>query len=201
MGHVHIFVTRQPTVLLSFSPMSPWRVALFSLLGMTAAASAVYTLTPPPRAVASPPPNEPAPVDEPIGPVPTPSSAPPPLAVAELLNSPPVPSPSTSSPAPVKKKPFPIAPDPAPEYATPPPAQQQQAAAPAAVPPGLLVATSSATCNFSIDGQVVSTGTLLRISLPPGNHSVTCANPASTTPQTSNVFITSDKAEVLVFRF
>ncbi|MRG98570.1 hypothetical protein [Polyangium spumosum] len=169
--------------------MSPWRVALLSMIGMVTTAVAVYKLTPqqpPPTSPAATPsavdelPDEPSVVDE-LPPVPPSVTAAPdaPQRVPAEQRAAPAPS-LTSAPqrVPTEQRAAP-APLPAAPVSTIPPAVAASSGAPAGLAPelGTLVAVAvGGSCEFSVDGQSITSSTTLRLKLPPGAHVVECGS-------------------------
>lgn len=179
--------------------MSPWRVALFSLLGMTAAAGTVYTLTPPPQAVASSslePPAAEEPLDLPLA---SPSSTAPFVLTEEPPPVFPNVRPSTlPTTTPARR---PTAPDQAPTFATPPQAQQPQQFATPPEPPGILqIVSASVFCDFSVDGAFVSNGLSVRFPIATGQHTVTC-KPLGEPAKVVSVFVKSNETAMAFFKF
>ncbi|WP_281324953.1 hypothetical protein [Polyangium sp. 6x1] len=181
--------------------MSPWRVALLSTLGMLTTVVVVYRLTPQqalPPVPATPSPNEVSVADE--RPV-TDRLAEPPVADELPLAPQPVTA-VPNAPQRVKTRqrtaqaPLPAPPvitTPAPQSVTTAPnvtTQQPTAPAPPTIP--LAVATAAradlaapelgtlvavavgGSCEFSVDGQSITSSSTLRLTVPSGPHVVEC---------------------------
>lgn len=196
--------------------MSPWRVVLFSTLGMMSTGFAVYSLTPPRRAVVDSA-GEPELVADELEDAGTDAAAEAPqLALGESpagpVETPTVPRPrvttglkggtaavGASAPTQVQA---------VPQFATPPnvanlaaePAQtpQQQFATPPPTPGTLVAVAVGGTCEFLVDGKAMANGSTLKLQLAPGVYVVACRRVGGV--ETRSVEVRSGATGMVMFR-